>query len=98
MPDVKMYHNPRCSKSRQTLEVLNDNGVEPEIILYLENPPSEDELRSIISMLGFGSAMDLIRKKEDLFSELNVAVHAGEEDELIRIEMEVKIVMAKKVD
>jgi len=57
-----IYHNPRCSKSRQTLALLGEHGVEPEVIEYLETPPSAAELKQILSMLGIGPR-DL-RKKE----------------------------------
>jgi arsenate reductase len=60
---VKIYHNPRCSKSRQTLALLADHGIEPEIIEYLKTPPTKTELARILSMLGIG-ARALMRKKE----------------------------------
>ncbi len=60
---VTIYHNPRCSKSRQTLEILKENGVEPVIVEYLADPPSADELRHIIEMLGI-SPRELMRPKE----------------------------------
>ena len=58
-----IYHNPRCSKSRQTLGLLQDRGIEPEIIEYLVTPPSADELKTILGLLGKGPR-DLMRKKE----------------------------------
>ena len=48
MTEVTIYHNPRCSKSRQTLEIIEDKGIKPEIKLYLETPPEQDELKSIL--------------------------------------------------
>ncbi|MCW8861032.1 MAG: arsenate reductase (glutaredoxin) [Rhodospirillales bacterium] len=60
---VTIYHNPRCSKSRQTLEILRGKGIEPEVVEYLNNPPSEKELKEILSKLGI-SPRDLLRKKE----------------------------------
>lgn len=60
---VKIYHNPRCSKSRQTLQFLKDRGVEPEIIEYLKTPPSVEELSDILDKLGM-QPRDLIRKQE----------------------------------
>ncbi|RLA19665.1 MAG: arsenate reductase (glutaredoxin) [Gammaproteobacteria bacterium] len=60
---VKIYHNPRCSKSRQTLELLKANSVEPEIIEYLETPPTAEELDSVLRLLGM-EPRDLMRKKE----------------------------------
>lgn len=60
---IKIYHNPRCSKSRQTLQLLNEHDVEPEIVEYLKTPPSREELESILNMLGL-QPRDLMRKKE----------------------------------
>tara|TARA_B110000091_G_scaffold3799_1_gene3831 strand:- start:533 stop:871 length:339 start_codon:yes stop_codon:yes gene_type:complete len=60
---MKIYHNPRCSKSRQTLALIQENGVEPEVVLYLENIPSTEELRDLLSKLEI-TPMQLIRKGE----------------------------------
>lgn len=60
---VRIYHNPRCSKSRQTLALLEENGHDPEIILYLETPPDVKTLKSIIKKLGI-PAVELLRKKD----------------------------------
>ncbi len=58
-----IYHNPRCSKSRQTLGLLQGRGIEPEIVEYLVTPPSAEELKNILSLLG-KSPRDIMRKKE----------------------------------
>ena len=58
-----IYHNPRCSKSRQTLALLEERGIEPEIIEYLVTPPSAEELKTILGLLG-KSPRDILRKKE----------------------------------
>lgn len=60
---MKIYHNPRCSKSRQTLALLKENGVEPEVLLYLENIPTASELKELLSKLGI-KPIQLIRKGE----------------------------------
>lgn len=65
---MKIYHNPRCSKSRQTLQLINDSGKEVEIIEYLNLPPSIEELKSIIELLGI-SPEQLLRKNEAIFKE-----------------------------
>ncbi len=65
---MKIYHNPRCRKSRETLELLQDKGVDPEIILYLQTPPNKQELKEILSKLGISPAR-LIRKGEPIFKE-----------------------------
>ncbi len=85
---VKIYHNPRCSKSRQTLQILQERGIEPEVVKYLETPPTEEELREIIRMLGLSSARDLMRKKEKEYRELGLDDPAKTEDELIRAMVE----------
>ena len=88
MSTVSIYHNPRCSKSRETLSLLKANGVEPEVVLYLETPPDAATLKSLLSKLGFTSARDLMRQKEDLYKELNLADAALSEDQLIQAMIE----------
>lgn len=65
---MKIYHNPRCMKSRQTLALLEEKGVTPEIVLYLENTPSKTALKKIIKMLGI-TPLELIRKSEKIYKE-----------------------------
>ena len=60
---MKIYHNPRCSKSRQTLALIQEKGVEPEVVLYLENIPTTEELQDLLNKLEI-SPMQLIRKGE----------------------------------
>ncbi len=64
-----IYHNPRCSKSRQTLELLRQQGIEPEIILYLETPPDADQIAHFLHTLGI-TARDLMRRKEPIYQQL----------------------------
>ena len=71
MSQFTIYHNPRCSKSRQTLQLLQDNGVEPEVVLYLEQPPSKKQLKELLGKLGI-SARELLRKSEDEYRELGL--------------------------
>jgi arsenate reductase len=65
---VTIYHNPRCSKSRQTLQLLRDAGVEPEIIDYLNNPPTARELDRILGLLGI-EPRQLMRRKESAYKD-----------------------------
>ena len=65
---MQIFHNPRCSKSRNTLALIKEKGVEPKVILYLETPPTEDELRAIVKKLAI-PAEQLIRKNEAIFKE-----------------------------
>lgn len=60
---MKIYHNPRCSKSRQTLALIQEKGIEPEVVLYLEKIPTAHEMKDLLTMLGI-SPMQLIRKGE----------------------------------
>jgi len=76
---VKIFHNPRCSKSRQTLQLIEQAGVTPEIILYLDNPPTTSELKSLIEQLGFTSARDLMRRGEKEYKELGLKSESSEE-------------------
>jgi arsenate reductase len=66
VPSVTIYHNPRCSKSRQTLDLLIEHGIEPEIILYLDEPPTPTQLKKLLSLLKM-DAKSFIRKKEPEF-------------------------------
>ncbi|ANJ94682.1 arsenate reductase (glutaredoxin) [Serratia plymuthica] len=83
MKNVTIYHNPRCSKSRETLALLEQHGVTPEVVLYLETPPSADELKKLLKELGFSSARELMRKKEDLYKELKLADETLSEAQLL---------------
>lgn len=65
---MKIYHNPRCSKSRQALEILRENNIEPEVIEYLKELPTKDELEGIVRMLGVSPEM-IIRKGEPDYKE-----------------------------
>lgn len=79
---VAIYHNPRCSKSRATLALLHDVGCEPEIILYLETPPSAQRLGELLQAMNM-SARDLMRTNEVTYKELGLSDKALSEDVLI---------------
>ncbi len=68
---VKIYHNPRCSKSRQTLQLLQERGIAPEIIDYLDHPPSIDELESILQLLKL-EPRELMRRQESEYKALGL--------------------------
>ena len=65
---MKIYHNPRCSKSRQTLNLLKEQGIEPEIVLYLNTPPSKAELQTLLQQLNIKPSQ-LLRKREKIYKE-----------------------------
>ena len=69
MRPIKIYHNPKCSNSRNALTLLRERGHEPEIVLYLDTPPTRQELQDIIQATG-GSARALMRSKEAIYGEL----------------------------
>ena len=71
MSDYTIYHNPNCSKSRATLALLEENGVDPTIVYYLDNPLDEDQLRTLLSKLGI-SVRELIRKSESAYDQLGL--------------------------
>ncbi|RTZ71314.1 MAG: arsenate reductase (glutaredoxin) [Gammaproteobacteria bacterium] len=79
---VKIYHNPRCSKSRQTLQLLKDNNIEPEVVEYLKAPPTREELERILDMLGL-EPRKLMRRKEKEYKELGLADPGLSRDQLI---------------
>ncbi|HWF28589.1 MAG TPA: arsenate reductase (glutaredoxin) [Mycobacterium sp.] len=70
-PDSVIYHNPKCSTSRMTLDLLRDNGFDPTVVQYLKTPPSRDELVRMISDAGI-DARTAVRKREPLYAELNL--------------------------
>ncbi|WP_434680327.1 arsenate reductase (glutaredoxin) [Pseudomonas sp. R1-18] len=82
MSDLMLYHNPRCSKSRSALELLQARGLAPEVVLYLETPPDAAQLRDVLSKLGMG-ARQLLRTGEDAYKQLNLADQSLTDEQLI---------------
>jgi len=81
MQNVKIWHNPRCSKSRNAAALLAEKGVDAEVVKYLETPPTKEELKEMLNMLGI-SARELMRTKEDIYKALNLK-EVNDEDQLI---------------
>ena len=81
---IKIYHNPRCSKSRKTLELIEQKGFKPEIIKYLETPPSIDELNHVLSLLNL-KPRELMRKNETEYKDNNMSDEALSRDDLIKL-------------
>ena len=79
---ITIWHNPRCSKSRASLALLEENGVTPEQVLYLETPPSKDQITQTLSYLN-AKAIDIMRTTEPTFKTLNLS---KDFDELVLIE------------
>lgn len=80
---LTIYHNPRCSKSRETLSLLEERGLQPDVVLYLQTPPDKATLQTLIQQLGLASARDLMRHKESEYLELGLDNPALSEDQLL---------------
>jgi arsenate reductase (glutaredoxin) len=74
---TRIYHNPRCSKSRATLGLLEERGIEPEVVEYLKSPPDEKRLRELLRKLDM-PAIDLVRKSENAWRESGLDAGASE--------------------
>ncbi len=81
MSEYTIYHNPRCSKSRTTLALLEEKGIEPEVVLYLETPPSADEIRGLLARLDI-PAEQLVRRGEEEYKQAGLD-RSSSEDELV---------------
>lgn len=87
MSQVQIYHNPRCSKSRQTLALLEEQGIQPTIIEYLKDTPSADILAQVIQQLGI-SPRELLRTKEEAYKEHQLANKDVSDAEIIQAMIE----------
>jgi arsenate reductase len=81
MANVTIWHNPRCSKSRQALALLEEQGVEADVVKYLETSPSAEEIKAVLKKLGIG-ARELMRTKEALYKELGLK-EVDDEEQLV---------------
>ncbi|WP_175285061.1 glutaredoxin-dependent arsenate reductase [Klebsiella pneumoniae] len=79
---ITIYHNPDCGTSRNTLALIRNSGAEPTVILYLETPPSRDELKKLIADMGIG-VRDLLRKNTEPYEQLGLAEDRFSNDELL---------------
>jgi arsenate reductase (glutaredoxin) len=93
---VTIYHNPRCSKSRQTLALLEERGVSPVIVEYLKTPPSADDLKAILKKLGL-RPQDIVRTKEARYGELGLKERAVSDDELLALLSENPILIERPI-
>ena len=83
MTELVFYHNPRCSKSRTALQLLESRGLQPQVVLYLDTPPSASELTALLGKLDI-SARQLLRSGEEVYKSLGLADAALSEDALIQ--------------
>ena len=81
MQKITVWHNPRCSKSRNTVNLLEERGVEAEVVRYLDTPPTKEEIKEVLKMLGI-SARELMRTKEAIYKELGLK-DVDDEEKLI---------------
>jgi len=96
MPKAILYHNPRCSKSRQTKALLDEEGVDYDVIEYLKDPPDAATLRKIVKMLGI-RPIDLARKKEAPFEELGLADKAEDDDAILAAMVEHPVLIERPI-
>ena len=93
---VQILHNPRCSKSRTILQLLKDNGVEPEIILYLETPPDADQLTSILGKLDM-QPRELMRKGQAEYKVMGLENEQLSDKQLIAAMLEAPILIERPI-
>ena len=94
--NVQILHNPRCSKSRTTLQLLKENGVEPEVILYLQTPPDADQLTTILRQLGM-QPRDLMRKGQSEYKEMGLDNEQLSDQQLIAAMTEAPILIERPI-
>ena len=93
---VKIYHNPRCSKSRETLKLLQERGVEPEVVKYLDTPPGREELVALLAQLGL-EPRELMRRKEAVYKELGLDAPALTRDQLIQAMLDHPVLIERPI-
>jgi len=94
--NVQILHNPRCSKSRATLKLLQESGVEPEVIEYLQAPPDTDQLASILAKLGLGPR-ELIRKGQSEYKAMGLDDMGLSDEQLIAAMLEAPILIERPI-
>lgn len=94
--NITIFHNPRCSKSRATLELLKENQQEPEIIEYLKSPPTREQLISILEQLGM-EPRDLMRKHEAPYQENNMDDPSLSHDNLIDLMIQHPVLIERPI-
>lgn len=93
---VQILHNPRCSKSRATLQLLKDNGIDPEIIHYLETPPDAEQLASILGKLNL-EPRELMRRGQAEYKELELEDTSLSDDQLIAAMLSAPILIERPI-
>jgi len=93
---VTIYHNPRCSKSRQALELLKERGIEPEIVEYLKNPPDRETLKRLLKLLHLGPR-DLMRKHEPEYKDAGLDDPGLSDEDLISVLIQHPILLERPI-
>lgn len=91
-----IWHNPKCGTSRSTLALLREKGIEPEIVEYLETPPTRDELLRVMKLIG-GTPRDIMRKTESLYKELGLDDESVSDERLIDAMLENPILIQRPI-
>jgi len=93
---VTIYHNPRCSKSRQTLQLLEERGIDARIIEYLKTPPTAEELKKVLSLLNMKPG-DLMRRTESVYGELGLDDENLSDNELVEVMVKNPVLIERPV-
>lgn len=93
---VTIYHNPRCTKSRQTLKLLRDQGIEPRVVEYLKTPPTKAELTRLLDMLG-KAPREIMRKKEAPYKEQDLGRQDLDRDHLLDAILEHPVLLERPI-
>ena len=96
MSKITIYHNPKCKTSRDVLEKIREEGIEPNLVLYVQNPPTESELRTLIKCTG-ESVRHILRQKGTPYDELDLGNPKWSEDELIAFIMTHPILLNRPI-
>ncbi|NCF18766.1 MAG: arsenate reductase (glutaredoxin) [Haliea sp.] len=91
MSEFTIYHNPRCSKSRNTLALLQENGIEPEVVLYLETCPNEKEIAGLLDKLGI-TPSQLVRRGEEAYKACGLSADSSDADILAAMARHPKLI------
>ena len=93
---VKIFHNPKCGTSRNTLALIRNSGVEPEMVLYLETPPSKEQLKKLIADMGI-PVRDVLRQKGTPYEELDLGDAKWSDEELLDFMIEHPILINRPI-
>ena len=96
MSTITIYHNPKCGTSRNTLAMIRNSGVEPEVIEYLKTPPSKAKLEALVRAAGI-SPRELLRTKEAIYGELNLADDKWTDDEILDFMLQYPILINRPI-